>query len=131
MVGGVREENDGEGPGDKWVGATAPHLIPRHSRGIPHALRVEFDDRGGVRRGVRVGLQMLVRWGEEERVGVVVRKGQVTEAVAMLMEGQDRRRRARDLGVVAMSKTETGGSAQLNIVLLIQDILRQLSLTPN
>lgn len=64
---------------------------------------------------------------EEQRVGVVVRKGQVD----VLMEGEDRRRRARDLEVVAMSKTETGGSAQLNIALLIQDILHQSRLTSN
>ncbi|XP_047983406.1 UDP-glycosyltransferase 73D1-like [Salvia hispanica] len=84
-----------------------------------------------LRIGVRVGVQMPVRWGEEERVGVVVRKGQVKEAVEVLMEGQDRRRRARDLGVIAMSKMETGGSAQRNIALLIQDILHQSRLISN
>ncbi|XP_057779272.1 UDP-glycosyltransferase 73D1-like [Salvia miltiorrhiza] len=83
--------------------------------------------------GVRVGVQFPVRWGDEEKVGVVVRKEQVEEAVVMLMDGggEDRRRRARDLAVVAMSKTETGGSAHLNVALLIQDILDQSLVNSN
>lgn len=80
--------------------------------------------------GIRVGVELPVRWGEEERVGVVVMKEQVADAVEMLMGGggeevEKRRMRAADLRVMAMSKMEDGGSAHFNISLLIQDIMDQ------
>ncbi|KAL7096761.1 hypothetical protein ACP275_10G099800 [Erythranthe tilingii] len=76
--------------------------------------------------GVRVGVELPVRWGEEERVGVAVVKEQVASAVAALMgggeEGERRRIDARRLKAVAVSKMEDGGSARLNISALIRDI---------
>lgn len=80
-----------------------------------------------LRVGVRVGAKLPVRWGDEERVGVAVSKERVTKAVDDLMnkgeEGEERRRRAEELGMMALSKMETGGSAHVNISNLIQDIL--------
>lgn len=83
--------------------------------------------------GVRVGVQFPVRWGEEEKVGVLVQKEEVEKAVEMLMEdgGEGARIRAGELGAVAMSKTEPGGSANLNISLLIDDILEQSLVNAN
>ncbi|KAL8516759.1 hypothetical protein ACS0TY_015138 [Phlomoides rotata] len=80
-----------------------------------------------LRIGVRVGVELPVRWGEEERVGVVVLKERVVKAVEVLMnggeEGEKRRSRAEELRMIAMSKMEIGGSAHVNISLLIHDIL--------
>ncbi|KAH6825387.1 UDP-glucosyl transferase 73D1 [Perilla frutescens var. hirtella] len=89
-----------------------------------------------LRMGVRVGVESPVRWGEEEKVGVLVRKEQVQKAVAMLMDvggeaARITRIRARDLGVMAMTKMELGGDAHLNISLLIQDIFDQSFLNSN
>ncbi|KAA8518670.1 hypothetical protein F0562_016144 [Nyssa sinensis] len=79
--------------------------------------------------GVRVGVELPVRWGEEERVGVLVKKCEVENAIQTLMdggeEGENRRRRARELGEIARSVMEDGGSAHFNISLLIQDIMKQ------
>ncbi|KAK6140119.1 hypothetical protein DH2020_026117 [Rehmannia glutinosa] len=82
-----------------------------------------------LRIGVRVGVEFPVRWGEEERVGVVVRRKQVGNAIEMLMgggeESEKRRIRCEDLRMIAMSKMENGGSENLNISLLIKDIMEQ------
>ncbi|KAK4396423.1 UDP-glycosyltransferase 73D1 [Sesamum angolense] len=82
-----------------------------------------------LRIGVRVGVELPVRWGEEEKVGVLVTKEQVGNAIGMLMgggeEGERRRIRAQDLRSVAMSKMENSGSAHRNISVLIQDIMEQ------
>ncbi|KAL0309643.1 UNVERIFIED_CONTAM: UDP-glycosyltransferase 73D1 [Sesamum radiatum] len=82
-----------------------------------------------LRIGVRVGVELPVRWGEEEKVGVLVVKEQVGNAIGMLMgggeEGERRRIRAQDLRSVAMSKMENSGSAHRNISVLIQDIMEQ------
>ncbi|KAK6147097.1 hypothetical protein DH2020_018009 [Rehmannia glutinosa] len=82
-----------------------------------------------LRIGVRVGVEFPVRWGEEESVGVVVRRKQVGNAIEMLMgggeESEKRRIRCEDLRMIAMSKMENGGSENLNISLLIKDIMEQ------
>ncbi|KAL3628428.1 hypothetical protein CASFOL_027474 [Castilleja foliolosa] len=80
--------------------------------------------------GVRVGVEMPVRWGEEEKVGVLVRKEQVCNAIEMLMgrgedEDETRRMRCEGLRVMATSKMENGGSAHVNILVLIKDIMEQ------
>ena len=49
--------------------------------------------------GVRIGAEFAVKWGEEEKFGVVIRREDVTKVVNDLMnengEGQDRRQRAK------------------------------------
>ncbi|PSS23628.1 UDP-glycosyltransferase, partial [Actinidia chinensis var. chinensis] len=76
--------------------------------------------------GVRVGVEVPVRWGEEEKVGVLVKKEDVKKATEELMdageEGESRRKRAQELGVIARRAMEQGGSAHFNLSLLIQDI---------
>ncbi|GFS45714.1 UDP-glucosyl transferase 73C2 [Actinidia rufa] len=68
-----------------------------------------------------------VWWGEEEKVGVLVKKDTVKEAIDELMdggiEGEERRTRARQLGEMANRATEEAGSSHLNITMLIQDVM--------
>uniref|UniRef100_A0A2P2PC86 Uncharacterized protein n=1 Tax=Rhizophora mucronata TaxID=61149 RepID=A0A2P2PC86_RHIMU len=77
--------------------------------------------------GVPIGVGVPVRWGDEERVGVLVNKDAVKKAVSMLMdcgeEGENRRKRAAKLGEMATKSMEFGGSSYLNLTLLIQDIM--------
>ncbi|XP_051131591.1 UDP-glycosyltransferase 73D1-like [Andrographis paniculata] len=78
--------------------------------------------------GIRVGVELPVRWGEEERVGVLVRKDQVVSAVDALMamdggDGSVRRTRAEELKTMAVSKMESHGSAYINVSVLIKDIM--------
>ncbi|XP_059646799.1 UDP-glycosyltransferase 73C6-like [Cornus florida] len=79
--------------------------------------------------GVRVGVEVIVKWGEEESGGVLVKKDDVKKCIDMLMdggeEGEERRKRARDLGEKANKAIQEGGSSNLNITLLIQDIKEQ------
>lgn len=53
MAGGgeIRGADTGAGAGDKGLGAAAADIIASGRRGVPDALRVELDDRGGVRGG--------------------------------------------------------------------------------
>ncbi|PIN21477.1 UDP-glucuronosyl and UDP-glucosyl transferase [Handroanthus impetiginosus] len=82
--------------------------------------------------GVKVGVESPVRWGDEEKVGVLVRKEQIGSAIEMLMdggeEGKKRRIRVQDLREIAISKMEDSGSAHANILVLIRDIMEQTSL---
>jgi hypothetical protein len=82
-----------------------------------------------LRIGIKVGVEIPVRWGDEEKVGVLVKKDGVEKAIAMLMdggeEGEKRREKARELGEVAKKALEKGGSSQLNMSFLIEDITKQ------
>ncbi|KAL6273622.1 hypothetical protein ACE6H2_024314 [Prunus campanulata] len=74
---------------------------------------------------VRVGVEFPVKWGEEEKIRVVVRKEEVKEAIEKLMDGEEsqgRRQRARELGEMAKRAVAEGGSSHLNIKQLIQEI---------
>ncbi|KAE8661171.1 UDP-glycosyltransferase 73D1 [Hibiscus syriacus] len=83
--------------------------------------------------GVRVGVEVPVRWGEEEKLGVLVKKQEVENAIDMLMnggkDGEKRRVRARELAEMARMSVEDGGSSDFNISLLVQDILEQITRT--
>ena len=82
-----------------------------------------------LRIGIKVGVEIPVRWGDEEKVGVLVKKDGVEKAIAMLMDGEEegekRREKARELGEVAKKALEKGGSSQLNMSFLIEDITKQ------
>ncbi|RVX12051.1 UDP-glycosyltransferase 73D1 [Vitis vinifera] len=84
-----------------------------------------------LRIGVRVGAEFAVKWGEEEKFGVVLKREVVEKAIEQLMEegveGQERRKRARELGEMAKRAMEEGGSSYLNMTLLIQDIMQQVT----
>ncbi|KAL7247971.1 hypothetical protein ACSBR2_002801 [Camellia fascicularis] len=83
-----------------------------------------------LRIGVRVGVEVPVRWGDEDRVGVVVKREEVEKAIERVMEGgeegDERRKRAIELGEKAKRAMENGGSAHLNISLLIEDIKKKV-----
>ncbi|KAF8395304.1 hypothetical protein HHK36_019247 [Tetracentron sinense] len=79
------------------------------------------------RIGVRMGVEISARWGEEEKaVGVLVKREEIKKAVEQLMEegeeGKERRKRARELGEMANRAIEVGGSSHFSMTLLIQDI---------
>ncbi|KAK3226653.1 hypothetical protein Dsin_006515 [Dipteronia sinensis] len=81
--------------------------------------------------GVRVGVEYPMTWGKEEKVGVLVMREDVKNAVEKLMnqekEAQERRKRARELGMLAKAAVEEGGSSNLNITLLLDDIMNQVN----
>lgn len=80
--------------------------------------------------GIRVGVDRTVRWGEEESVGVVLKKDRIEIALEKLMDGgedgQIRRNRARQLQLRAVDAMENHGSSHLNMSLLIEDVMKSL-----
>ncbi|KAJ6746744.1 PHOSPHATIDYLCHOLINE:DIACYLGLYCEROL CHOLINEPHOSPHOTRANSFERASE 1-RELATED [Salix koriyanagi] len=80
--------------------------------------------------GVRIGVEIPVRWGEEDKVGVLVKKDEVRKAVLTLMggggeESKSMRSRAIELGKQASKAMESGGSSNRNLSCLIKDIMKQ------
>ncbi|XP_054785073.1 UDP-glycosyltransferase 73D1-like [Prosopis cineraria] len=79
--------------------------------------------------GVRVGAEVPVRWGDEGKVGVLVKKDRIKEAIEMCMEGGEegeiRRNRATELGKMARMAIQEQGSSHSNTSHLIQDIMEQ------
>ncbi|XP_076937796.1 UDP-glycosyltransferase 73C4-like [Bidens hawaiensis] len=77
--------------------------------------------------GVSVGADSVVHVGEEDRFGVKVKSETVTKAIEKAMddgiEGNERRKRAKELGIIANNVIKEGGSSHLNLTLLIQDIM--------
>ncbi|KAJ0513373.1 putative trans-zeatin O-beta-D-glucosyltransferase [Helianthus annuus] len=76
--------------------------------------------------GVSVGAPFVVHWGEEDNFGVTVKSEQVKTAIERVMdvgsEGNEIRKKAKALGMVAKKAIE-GGSSHNNMTLLIQDLL--------
>ncbi|KAK6942725.1 UDP-glucuronosyl/UDP-glucosyltransferase [Dillenia turbinata] len=76
--------------------------------------------------GIRMGIEAPVRWGDEEKVGILVTKSEVEIAVNRLMDGREGempRQRARQLGEKARRAMEAGGASNFNISLMIQEIM--------
>ncbi|KAL8216947.1 hypothetical protein R6Q57_023784 [Mikania cordata] len=80
--------------------------------------------------GVRIGVQISVLYGEEDKVGVVVKKEDVKKAVECLMEededGEERRKRVMELAKMAKIAMAEGGSSYQNVSSLIQDITKTI-----
>ncbi|KAI4300366.1 hypothetical protein L6164_033754 [Bauhinia variegata] len=78
--------------------------------------------------GIRIGVEGPVRFGEEEKVGVMVKKTRIKQVIETCMDGGEdgdkRRRRAIELGKMAGRAIEKG-SSHFNISCLIQDIMEQ------
>ncbi|XP_062004684.1 UDP-glycosyltransferase 73C12-like [Rosa rugosa] len=77
---------------------------------------------------VRVGVEYPMKWGEEEKIGVLVKKKNVKEAIDKLMDGEEsqgRRERAKKFAKMGKRAVEEGGSSDLNTALLIQDIMQK------
>ncbi|CAK8543935.1 unnamed protein product [Lathyrus sativus] len=91
---------------------------------VTHVLRI----------GVSLGVEVLMKWGEEEKLGVVVKKEVIKEAICNVMdegdqESKERRERVSQLSEQAKKAVEKGGSSYINITLLIQDIMQLQSTT--
>ncbi|ESQ52304.1 hypothetical protein EUTSA_v10017544mg [Eutrema salsugineum] len=82
-----------------------------------------------LKAGVKVGVEQPMKWGEEEKIGVLVDKEGVKKAVEELMgesdDAKERRRRAKELGELAHNAVEEGGSSHSNITVFLQDIMQQ------
>nr|GMC81922.1 UDP-glycosyltransferase 73C3-like [Ipomoea batatas] len=76
--------------------------------------------------GVRLGVEVPVKWGDEDKIGVLVKKEEIKEALEKLMdegdEGEERRRKAREAGELAKKAMEECGSSTRNLSALIQEI---------
>ncbi|KAL5740901.1 hypothetical protein ACOSQ2_030081 [Xanthoceras sorbifolium] len=79
--------------------------------------------------GASVGVEAAVTWGLEDKFGLLMKREQVKEAIEKVMdkgeEGEERRKRARELGEMAKCAVEQGGSSYLNMEKLIQYVLQQ------
>ncbi|KAJ8754035.1 hypothetical protein K2173_001933 [Erythroxylum novogranatense] len=80
--------------------------------------------------GVRVGAEVVVHIGDEDKHGVLVKWKQIRDAIDEVMsqekEGEKRRERAMKLSKMAKKAVEAGGSSHLNINLLIDDIMQHI-----
>ncbi|XP_027352663.1 UDP-glycosyltransferase 73C1-like [Abrus precatorius] len=80
--------------------------------------------------GVSVGGECPLKWGEEEKTGVLVKREDVVRGIEKLMdegnESEERRKRVRELAEMAKRAVEEGGASHFNVTQLIQDI-RQYS----
>nr|BBK15460.1 UDP-glycosyltransferase [Polygala tenuifolia] len=77
---------------------------------------------------VSLGVEKPMKWGEEEKIGILVNREDVRKAIQKLMgeeEENPRRKKAREFGEKARRAVEEGGSSHLNLTLLIQDIMQQ------
>ncbi|KAJ4906989.1 UDP-glycosyltransferase 73C5 [Raphanus sativus] len=81
-----------------------------------------------LKTGVKAGVEQPMKWGEEEKIGVLVDKEGVKKAVEELMgesdDAKERRRKAKELGELAHKAVEEGGSSHSNITLLLEDIMQ-------
>ncbi|VVB02377.1 unnamed protein product [Arabis nemorensis] len=88
-----------------------------------------------LKAGVSVGVEEVMKFGEEEKIGVLVDKEGVKKVVEGLMSDSDdaakgRRRRAKEIGESAHKAVEEGGSSHANISFLLQDIMQHVKSNP-
>ncbi|EEF42856.1 UDP-glucosyltransferase, putative [Ricinus communis] len=87
-----------------------------------------------LRIGVSVGVEAAVTWGLEDKFGLVMKRDQVKNAIEKVVdkgkEGEERRKRARELGDMANRAIEKGGSSYINMEMLIQYVKNVLSSMP-
>ncbi|KFK36549.1 hypothetical protein AALP_AA4G138200 [Arabis alpina] len=80
--------------------------------------------------GVSVGVEEVMKFGEEEEIGVLVDREGVKKVVEELMgesdDAKERRRRVKELGELAHKAMEEGGSSHDNISFLLQDIMQHV-----
>ncbi|XP_058738085.1 UDP-glycosyltransferase 73C6-like [Vicia villosa] len=79
--------------------------------------------------GVSLDVKVVMQFGEEEKIGVVVKKESIKEALCRVMDEEDqeskeRRERVSELSEIAKKAVEKGGFSYLDITLLIQDIIQ-------
>ncbi|KAK4767299.1 hypothetical protein SAY86_015049 [Trapa natans] len=84
-----------------------------------------------LRVGVRVGVETAVKFGQEAKLGVLVKEGEVLRAIEEVMssgeKGEERRKRAVELAEKGRTAAEEGGgSSYSNLTHLIQFIICEL-----
>ncbi|KAL5059981.1 hypothetical protein RYX36_031585 [Vicia faba] len=75
-----------------------------------------------LRIGVSLGVEIVMQFGEEEKLGIVVKKESIKEAICNVMddgdqESKERRERASELSKMAKRAVENGGSSYINMTL--------------
>ncbi|KAI4364241.1 hypothetical protein MLD38_020360 [Melastoma candidum] len=86
-----------------------------------------------VKTGVSIGAEVPIGWGNEEQsLGVMVTREDVRRGVQRLMdegdEGEELRRRARELAELAKKAMDVGGSSYVDLSLLISEIMENCHL---
>jgi hypothetical protein len=81
---------------------------------------------------LKIGVEVPVRFGDEKKIGMLVKKSRVVEVIEMCMEGgeegEKRRCRTKELGNLARKALDVDeGSSYFNISCLIQDIMKHQS----
>ncbi|XP_044464336.1 UDP-glycosyltransferase 73C4-like [Mangifera indica] len=80
--------------------------------------------------GVSTGVEFPVNFGQEEKVGVLLKKEDIEKAIRILMvEGDERRIRVKEFAEMAKRAITEGGSSYLNVKMLFQDIMQQVTST--
>ncbi|XP_019156649.1 PREDICTED: anthocyanidin 3-O-glucosyltransferase 4-like [Ipomoea nil] len=75
--------------------------------------------------GVSLGLKMSINWdGEDKNDVVMVKNEEIKEAIDKIMDegGIEIRRKVRELGEMAKKAVQKGGSSQLNLISLVQNV---------
>ncbi|KAL8225351.1 hypothetical protein R6Q57_017908 [Mikania cordata] len=81
--------------------------------------------------GVSVGARVVVHWGQEDKFGVTVKSEQVKTTIEQVMHvGNEIRKKAKAIGMMAKKAVEEGGSSHHSLTLLIQDLLEVSSQKP-
>ncbi|KAL0426447.1 UNVERIFIED_CONTAM: UDP-glycosyltransferase 73C4 [Sesamum latifolium] len=80
-----------------------------------------------INTGIGVGVKEPVYFGQEEEAGVQVKSDEIKRVIGKLMdggeEGNEKRKRAKELGEMAKRVVEEGGSSYLNMTLFIEDVM--------
>ncbi|KAK4270246.1 hypothetical protein QN277_023306 [Acacia crassicarpa] len=88
-----------------------------------------------LKTGVSLGSKVTIQFGEEEKIGVQVKKEDIEKAICMAMDegekGEEIRKRAKELSKMAYRAVENGGSSHRNITLFIEDITQQQACDKN
>jgi NCAIR mutase (PurE)-related protein len=79
--------------------------------------------------GVKIGVESPLKWGEEEESSVLIKKEDIISGIERLMdessESEERRKKIRELGEMAIKAVEKDGSSHSNVSLFIQDIIQK------
>ncbi|KAH7553561.1 hypothetical protein JRO89_XS12G0026900 [Xanthoceras sorbifolium] len=85
-----------------------------------------------LRVGIAIGVQRGLAWGEEENIGVLIKRDRVEEVVTRLINNngghekevvEEMRRRVSELSELARLAVCKGGSSYVNVDILITDLL--------
>ncbi|MBA0860417.1 hypothetical protein Goshw_017544, partial [Gossypium schwendimanii] len=79
--------------------------------------------------GVSAGVESAVTWGLEDKFGLLMKRERVKNAIDEVMEkseaGEERRRKAKQIGETANKAIEKGGSSYQEMEMLIQFVLQR------